>query len=318
MKYTPDDLLQFQSLSLDSKITMSLQRIKEWYEFYKGNVFVSFSGGKDSTCLLYLVRSIYPDVKAVFVDTGLEYPEIRDYVKSIDNVEIIRPKMNFKEVILKYGYPLPTKEYARKLHYAQEGKEWALKYVNADSKIDRYNMAKKWAKLLDAPFKISDHCCYVMKKSPMHIYSHKNKSYPFLGTLACESGLRKSAWFQTGCNAFDSKYPKSTPIAFWTGNDILTYLYTNKIKIASVYGDIVESGKWIENLDGSYTPMYMTTKCQRTGCMFCMFGCHLENHPNRFEIMKITHPKQYEYCMKPVNEGGLGLDEVLTYMDIKH
>ena len=64
-----------------------------------GAVFVSFSGGKDSTVLLKLVRELYPDVKAVFCDTGLEYPEIKQHVKSFDNVEIIRPKKTFKQVV---------------------------------------------------------------------------------------------------------------------------------------------------------------------------------------------------------------------------
>ena len=31
--------------------------------------------------------------------------------------------------------------------------------------------------------------------------------------------------------------------------------------------------------------------------MFCMYGLHLEGHPNRFERMKETHPKQYDYIM---------------------
>ena len=61
-----------------------------------------------------------------------------------------------------------------------------------------------------------------------------------------------------------------------------------------------------------------TTGCTRTGCMFCMFGCHLEKEPNRFQRMKETHPKQYAYCMKPVEEGGLGLDAVLSYLKIPH
>lgn len=68
-------------------------------------MYVSFSGGKDSTVLLDLVRSEYPNVKAVFVDTGLEYPEIRSFVKTFDNVEILKPKKNFKQVIQEYGYP---------------------------------------------------------------------------------------------------------------------------------------------------------------------------------------------------------------------
>lgn len=101
-KMTMTDLLQRQSLPLSAKETMSLVRIRQWYDYWNGDVCVSFSGGKDSTVVLDLVRSMYPDVPAVFVDTGLEYPEIREFVKTIPNVTIVRPAMNFKQVIDTY------------------------------------------------------------------------------------------------------------------------------------------------------------------------------------------------------------------------
>jgi len=80
-----------QSWSLERKIQVTQTRIIDWYQTWDGAVYVSFSGGKDSTVLLDLVRRIYPDVPAVFCDTGLEYPEIRDFVKTKDNVEWIKP-----------------------------------------------------------------------------------------------------------------------------------------------------------------------------------------------------------------------------------
>ena len=110
-KHTMNDLYQMQSLPLEAKIQMTKRRIQEWVDEYgEDGVYVSFSGGKDSTVLLDIARSIYPDMKAVFVDTGLEYPEIRQFVKTFENVDILKPKMNFKEVIEKYGYPLFSKE----------------------------------------------------------------------------------------------------------------------------------------------------------------------------------------------------------------
>lgn len=98
-------------MPLEIKIRMTQLRIRGWIQEYgEDGVYVSFSGGKDSTVLLDMVRKLYPDVKAVFVDTGLEYPEIREFVKSFDNVDWLRPKMNFKQVIEKYGYPFISKE----------------------------------------------------------------------------------------------------------------------------------------------------------------------------------------------------------------
>ena len=76
MSHTAEDLRALQAKTLEEKIQISTARIIEWYEHWNGQVYVSFSGGKDSTVLLDLVRRVYPDVPAVFSDTGLEFPEI--------------------------------------------------------------------------------------------------------------------------------------------------------------------------------------------------------------------------------------------------
>lgn len=108
---TRDELKMFQAYPLDMKIAKTKLRIREWVDYYgTDGVHVSFSGGKDSTVLLHIVRQMYPDIEAVFVNTGLEYPEIQSFVKSFDNVTILRPKMRFDEVIRKYGYPFISKQ----------------------------------------------------------------------------------------------------------------------------------------------------------------------------------------------------------------
>lgn len=63
---------------------------------------------------------------------------------------------------------------------------------------------------------------------------------------------------------------------------------------------------------------FYTTGVSRTGCMFCAFGAHLESCPNRFQQMQVSHPKQYDYCMRPVDQGGLGMAEVLDYIGVDH
>ena len=111
-------LRQMQALPLIAKVRMSQHRIREWYEHFDGNVFVSFSGGKDSTVLAHVVHDIYPDVPLVFCNTGLEYPEIRQFAERM-GAETIYPKMSFAEVISKYGYPIISKENAEAIQYAR-------------------------------------------------------------------------------------------------------------------------------------------------------------------------------------------------------
>lgn len=132
-KHTISDLHQRQGLPLEAKIKLTQQRITEWIdEFGEDGVYISFSGGKDSTVLLHLARSIYPNLKAVFIDTGLEYPEIRDFVKTFENVDWIKPKLNFKKVITEYGYPFISKE-------VSDCVDGARRYVKAltDRQTDR-------------------------------------------------------------------------------------------------------------------------------------------------------------------------------------
>lgn len=130
---TKEQLKILQSLPLDIKVAKTLQRIREWVQHYGENgVYVSFSGGKDSTVLLHLVRSIYPNVKAVFSDTGLEFPEIRNFVKTFDNVDWVKPKITFGEIVTKFGYPLFGKEVSNTIWYARKIRGGGARIISAN------------------------------------------------------------------------------------------------------------------------------------------------------------------------------------------
>lgn len=300
---TLDDLKYFQSMPLDIKVAMTKTRIREWVNaFGESGVYISFSGGKDSTVLLHLVRELYPDVPAVFVNTGLEYPEIQSFAKSFPNVTVLKPRMPFNKVISEYGYPVISKEVSFKVHNARRGAPWAVKAVNgerldAEGNPSRFNI-EKYKPLLDADFIVGDQCCKIMKKDPAHKYSKKEDRKPILATMAAESALRTQKWIKAGCNAFDNKLPTSNPMSFWTDNDVLHYIDDNNIPMASVYGDIIKNNGQLSMIDDPDSCKYRTSGCDRTGCIFCGFGAHMEAPgESRFKRLKETHPKQYNYCI---------------------
>jgi 3'-phosphoadenosine 5'-phosphosulfate sulfotransferase (PAPS reductase)/FAD synthetase len=272
---------------------MSKERIKEWYNVHEGKVYVSFSGGKDSTVLLHLVRNLFPNVEAVFLDTGIEYPEVREFIKSIENVTIIKPKIPFTKVIEQYGYPIVSKEVAGKIFQISSTKSDKLrnKRLYGDDKGNG-KIPEKWKFLLNAPFKISSQCCDIMKKRPAKKYEKESGNFPFVGTMADDSRLRKMSYLQNGCNSFDSKRPMSTPIAFWTEKDIWDYIKLYNIEYSKIY-------------DMGY---------DNTGCCFCMFGCHLDvNKRNKFQLMERTHPYLYDYCINK-----LWIGKCLDFIGVKY
>lgn len=293
-------------MTLDEKIQRTKELILEWYLQYDGKVYVSFSGGKDSTVLLHITRSMRTckDIVGVFSDTGLEYPEIRDFVKKQDNITWIRPKLTFKEVIEKYGWPVISKEqsqYISQFCNAKSEKTKQTRWFGGKSLGRKFDgkISDAWKPLV-GKYKISSQCCSVLKKEPFKSFEKAEKRYPILGIMAEESRLRLQSYFGGNCNAFSASRPISRPLMFWTEQDILEYIVREKLEIASVYGDIVRGD------DGKLH----TTGCHRTGCMFCMYGLHLEGRPNRFDRMKETHPKQYDYIMNKLN-GAHVLEEYL-------
>jgi len=164
MIYTSEEKLNFLNATLEDKIKRTKQLIMEWYHQYEGNVYVAFSGGKDSTVLLHIVRSMYPDVPAVFCNTGLEYPEIMEFIKKQENVVILKPKYSFKEVLEKYGYPIISKEQSQYIAQYNNAKSEKTKDTRLNgNKWGQGKIFNKWKRLLTAPFKISDKCCSIMK-----------------------------------------------------------------------------------------------------------------------------------------------------------
>ena len=322
---TNEDLETMQAWPLERKIRVSQLRIMEWYQHWGGRVYISFSGGKDSTVLLDLARRAYPDIEAVFVDTGLEYPEVRKFALGHKNVTMIKPEKTFREVLTEKGYPIGSKKVARMIRSCQnptdKNKATVRLYrtgIKKDgTKSKNFKLAKKWLKFIDSNYRASEECCDCIKKSPLKKFGKETGKKPIIGTMAEDSSFRKINWLKTGCNAFDADDPQCKPLSFWTEQDILKYLKITGIPYCTVYGDITE-------IDGKLA----TTGEKHTGCIFCLFGVEREKEPNRFQrLKKIDRPK-YNYCIgggefdqhgKLIpNKKGLGEGKILDFMGVPY
>jgi len=302
MVHTSGELKQYQSLSLESKIHISASRIKAWIKEYgEDGVYISFSGGKDSTVLMDIIRNqMGYNIPAVFVNVPTQYPELKEFAKTWDNVEFLQPSMSFYDICEKYGFPLISKEVAHKMHdwnsAHAHGKESYVdrqmeeRYITKNGKTNQISV-ERYSFLRKAPFKISHMCCDKLKKEPLKKMENKYKLHPITATMACESALRKQHWIKEGCNAFNNKRPISNPMSFWTEQDVLQYINDYKLPICSVYGNVIEeNGK------------FKTTGRDRTGCILCGFGCQRKDD-TRFLQLKETHEKMYSLLDIMQNNG---------------
>lgn len=276
---------------LKEKIDRTDQLIAEWYEYFKGKVYVAFSGGKDSTVLLHLVRRRYPDVPAVFLNTGMEYPEILRFVRRQHNVIILRPKMYFYQIVKKYGYPVISKQVAWKIYEARNTKSLYQRNRRLLEK-NRYGIPKRYRTLIAAPFPVSDKCCRYMKLLPSFSFQSTSGRLPYIGTMAAESKARQYSYEKHGCNAYGMERPVSRPMMEWDTWDVFEYCKIKQVEICDIYRKY--------DLD-------------RTGCMCCGFGIHLEKEPNRFQKMKKTHPRQWHYIIKK-----LGMGKVFDFIGVPY
>jgi len=296
MKITQEQLRVRQSWSLDEKIEWSLRRIRIWYDYWEGKIYVSYSGGIDSTVLLHLVRRRYPDVPAVCVN-GLLFPETRRFVHQTSNVVVLPPDKPFHVTIREDGWPVVSKKVSRYIWDLRrpssandDTKRLRLTGITKDGrKLPMMKLSKKWRFLVNAPFPISHKCCLYIKERPLDRYAKESSRVGLDGIMACDSDARRMTYMATGCNSYHAGRPVSRPLSIWMPGDVWAYIKREKIGYSPVY-------------DMGYT---------RTGCVYCPFGAHLEEQPNRFQRLQITHPRLRKYCMEK-----LGLRDVLIYIGI--
>lgn len=322
-----------KALPLEIKEEIAIRRIKDYIEYFGiGSVYVSFSGGLDSTVLRHLCVRCCKELrveipKSVYLDTWMEYPEVREFVKTFDNVVRIKPDKSMKDVILDAGWCFPSKEVADAIEAYRRGAKWAeykLNGCDSDGNFSKYRERyKKWRYVAEhCPYKLTKKCCNSLKEEPVAAYERSTGSYPIIGLRADESDMRKNAYLQTGCVLLDrdSDRPICKPISIFTKQDILQYIVKYNLRYASPYGSIEEVGQ----IAGQQCIMcsecqLCTTGEERTGCTFCAVGCHLDARVQdnghvefpKYERLKMSHPKMYDYCMQ---DSGLGMGAFLDWV----
>lgn len=290
-KITSAELTERQGWNLDQKIDHSLGVIEQFYNYTGGKCYVSFSGGKDSTVLLHLVRRFYPSAKAMFILTGNEYPEIARFVRGFENVDYVRPKLTFKSVVQKYGFPLISKEQAQYINEAKNTNSTKLRQTRLNGRPCDHSQGKvseKWKFMVSAPFDITHKCCHFLKKEPARRYERMTGLRPIIGTMADESRLRLQKYFRTSCNVLDGDNSASYPLSIWTDKDVWKYMEKFELKYCSLY-------------DNGFT---------RTGCMVCGFG--YQNDKERLDRLERIHKKAFDIYMGYANNN-VRFDEAIKF-----
>lgn len=270
-----------QNLDLETKLFFTKNSIQSFIDTLgEDKIYIAYSGGKDSTVLAHISKSMGYDIPLVFVNTRNEFKSIIDQINYMKNngynVIQLLPKLTPKQVIEEYGYPVISKPVSNTIYYARknikEGKNTLrVRQIMGLENGSKFNKGK-WKFLLDSNIKISDKCCNELKKKPLKSFEKETKKRPIIGTMACESMTREQAYLKHGCNKLTEGKEQCTPLGFWTEKDIYEYIEKYNVKIADIYK--TES---------------------RTGCVACAFGMEFDKY--RFKRLKEIEPKKYNYVI---------------------
>lgn len=274
-----------QAWTLPQKIDHSLGVIDQFASHFNGQVYVAFSGGKDSCVMLNLVEMLLPRVPCMFIMTGCESPSVCRFIRQQrehHNIEIIRPEKTLKQVFAECGFPLVSKEVSHDIQAVRRNP-----YCKSSRNLlwlgNPHHIPERWMYLLNEPYEVSERCCFWLKKKPSHDYAKRTGRRAFLGLLASEGYTRQSTYIKRGgCNAFgeDGKqYATSWPLAIWTEQDVWQYIKDRHIEIPDIY----------------------SKGATRTGCMGCGFGA--QNDTTTLDTLKRLWPKWYDLIMKYENHG---------------
>lgn len=324
-----------QRLPYEVKIRRAELRAREFvYEMEKRDLNYHVSvGGLDSITLYLFLKNIGINAPGISVSV-LEDESIQRVHKQL-GIEPLKPYKSKVEVLNTVGFPVISKKIAGRIdllqHPTEKNKTVRHAIITGEcgkqghyAKNSRMQLPKKWLQLFagmaneeygtnyqEAPFPVSNKCCYYLKEKPCDDWARENKSYPFLGIMASEGGQREEALMEHGCNYYGKTVMRSAPFATFLRQDVLQLALDLNVPVPEIYGEIAR------NADG----MLYTTLAQRTGCSMCGFGIHMEERPHRFDRLRERNPKEWEFwmykcCTDKITGEKYGWGRVLDYIGV--
>lgn len=280
-----------EKAEFDFLLSDRIQKIQQIAEVYdlENKGYIAFSGGKDSTVLSFLVDLALPNNKIprVFSNTGIDFNAIRQFVRDLATDDsrffILNPTQNLKKMFSEIGYPFKSKFHSHICDiYSRQGKSGCvLKYAEATTHNPHDCPDKlKYQFEEPLPFKISDKCCFKMKKEPFKKYEKENgRTIGITGMRRAEKGLRENL----NCLVFSHRnLHRFHPLAPCTDEFVERMISEYAISLCRLY----------------YSPFSF----KRTGCKGCPYNIHLQEELDLLEKLLPEEKKQCEYIWQPVYE----------------
>ena len=284
---------------LDDKVRTACHRIEELWNETDGKCYVSFSGGKDSTVLLALIKlcqELYTvgDIPAVFSNTGIELGVTVDFVKWVKenyypNVKIIYPEKSFDWVLKNKGKPILSKLKSQELHrwhYCERSEALHSLMLKGETLNGGFTITSKIGDkdmhmMSDSfPIKTSHLCCNYMKKKPFAKYAKDNRLLgSIVGIRNSEGGVRtlntnkRSKNEGKICTVVTKGIIKKMPIVDWSEEDVDAFIQEYNVPLSDAY-----------------------TKYgfDRTGCMACPYSKYIAHD---LEYLFYHEPNRYKAAM---------------------
>ena len=256
----------------------------------ENNAYISFSGGKDSTILHYLIDMALPNnrIPRVFINTGIEYNYIVDFVKELaskdDRFIILKPSQPIKPMLERVGYPFKSKEHSMRVDQFNKGSnaKFIKKYLGQTDYKGQFVCPKSLLYQFEekGKYHYSNLCCNELKKKPIHKWQKENKRFISITGMRKEEGGNRAGI--KGCILTNKKgsIVKFHPLLVVNDEFENWFIEKNNIKLCKLY----------------YEPFNF----KRTGCKGCPYSLDLQEQLDTMAMYLPSEKKQCEMIWKPV------------------